>query len=98
MDVRSEELFDSAAFLLSVGLGRRIVELDRGESFFAQVERSFSEWETSHALTSFPRRFFRRRVAGEREWSARSDSDGGGSMHSTQDQEGRHASSDASGA
>jgi CRP-like cAMP-binding protein len=36
MDVRSEELFDSAAFLLSVGLGRRIVELDRGESFFAQ--------------------------------------------------------------
>jgi CRP-like cAMP-binding protein len=36
MDVRSEELFDSAAFLLSVGLGRRIVELDPGESFFAQ--------------------------------------------------------------
>lgn len=36
MDARSDKLFDSAAFLLSVGPGRRIVELDPEGFFFAQ--------------------------------------------------------------
>jgi CRP-like cAMP-binding protein len=38
MDARSDELFDSAAFLLSVGLGQRVVELDPGEMFFTQED------------------------------------------------------------
>ena len=36
MDARSDKLFDSAAFLLSVGFGRRVVELEPDESFFTQ--------------------------------------------------------------
>ncbi len=42
MQARNEEVFDSAAFLLSVGLGRRIVELDPGESFFTQDDSADS--------------------------------------------------------
>jgi CRP-like cAMP-binding protein len=38
MDTRNDELFDFAAFLFSAGVDRRIVELDAGESFFAQDE------------------------------------------------------------
>ena len=36
MDAKSDKLFDPAAFLSSVGLGRRVVELEPEQSFFAQ--------------------------------------------------------------
>jgi CRP-like cAMP-binding protein len=42
MDAMSDELFDFAAFLLSLGVDRRIVELDPGESFFAQDDSADS--------------------------------------------------------
>jgi CRP-like cAMP-binding protein len=38
METRNDDVFDSAAFLLSIGLGRTIVEVDAGQSFFSQDE------------------------------------------------------------
>ena len=36
MDARSDKPFDSAAFLLSVGLSRKVVEMEPEQSFFRQ--------------------------------------------------------------
>ena len=36
MDAKCDKSFDPAAFLLSAGLGRRVVELDPEQSFFTQ--------------------------------------------------------------